>query len=105
MSSYAKFVDDATTAYLDAGKAVDGVVATLLDGVSSIAAKLPTPSVPGLGAVPTAHEVVSAHLDAVDRLVAAQKSFALRLADALPGAAPVVPAQPTAAKAKTAASA
>lgn len=47
---------------------------------------------------------MSADSDAIDRLVAAQKSFALRLADAVAGPGPVVPVVPvqaTASKAKT----
>lgn len=105
MSTYAQLVDDATTTYLDAGKALDGVVTKVLDGVSTIAAKLPTPSVPVLPGLPTAQEVVSAHLDAVDRLVAAQRTFALKVVGAVSAPAVVVPAQATAGKAKAAANA
>ncbi len=104
MSAYAKLVDDATTTYLEAGKAVEGVVTKVLDGVSTLSSKLPTPSIPALGSLPTPHEVVSAHLDAVERVVAAQKAFALKLVPAVEPTV-VVPAQATATKAKAAASA
>lgn len=90
-STYTSLVDDATTSYLDAVGKLGGITTTVLDAVKAIAERLPTPSAPA--PLPTVSEVLTANFAVAERLLAAQKTFALQLADAVPTPAVVVPQQ------------
>lgn len=103
MSSYTSILDDATSTYLDAVGQVGGIATTVVDAAKAVAGKLPVPAQPA--ALPTVSEVVTANFAVAQRLLAAQESFALKLAASLPTAPVVVPAPAKPAAAKAAASA
>lgn len=90
-TTYTSLVDDATTGYLDAAGRLNSVAATVLDAVKVVADKLPRPTAPA--PLPTVSEILTANFAAAERLLAAQKAFALQLAAAVPAPAVVVPQQ------------
>ncbi len=113
MSSYTQFTQQVGTAILDAARQVQNAVVQAVEGVDGLVAKLPglpdgtsvpladrlagLPGLPTLPGLPSAREVVSAHFDLTERLLAAQRAFALRLVTATAESARVfVPAQATA---------
>lgn len=95
MSTYADITEKATNQILEAIKPVEKLAASTfaqaVDGVSKL------PSLPRPEGLPTALDVVSAHFAFAQRMLDAQKDFALGLASATPADATAKPK--TAAKA------
>jgi hypothetical protein len=107
MATYTQFTHQLGTALLEAARPVqDAVVQALgtLDGLAGKVPGLPEASamplvehLQGLPGLPSAREVVSANFDLAERLLAAQRTFALRLVNASAESARVfVPSQATA---------
>ena len=97
MSSYAQLTEQFGTRLLDAVKPAADVVARAVETVDGLLAQLPSlPTLPLTDRLPSRQEVVVANFDLAERLLAAQRDFALRLVHVSPESARVfVPAQAT----------
>jgi hypothetical protein len=90
MNTYAEMTEKATSQLLEAVKPVEELAKNLAAQTIETVGKLP--SLPPVEGVPTALEVVTAHFALAEKLLTAQKDFAIRLASASSGQA-TTPAQ------------
>ena len=107
MPSYAEFVEQAGNRVLDVVRPLQDVVAHAVQVADNFASKLPAvPFASTLPNLPSGREVVIANFDLVERLVASQRAFALRLVSVSAESTRVfVPAQGTPVQEHVAASA
>jgi hypothetical protein len=87
MTTYTELTEKAADQLLEAVKPLNELTQKIADKASETAGKLP--SLPRPEGVPTAFEVVSAHFAFAEKLLGAQKDFALKLAGEATEAAPV----------------
>ena len=78
MTTYTELTEKAADQLLEAVKPLNDLTQKLAGKASETAGKLPT--LPRPEGVPTALEVVSAHFAFAEKLLGAQKDFALKLA-------------------------
>ena len=78
MTTYTELTEKAADQLLEAVKPLSELTQKFADQASETAGKLP--SLPRPEGVPTALEVVSAHFAFAEKLLTAQKDFALKLA-------------------------
>jgi hypothetical protein len=78
MTTYTELTDKAADQLLEAVKPINDLTEKLAVKASETAGKLP--SLPRPEGVPTALEVVTAHFAFAEKLLTAQKDFALKLA-------------------------
>ena len=92
MATYAQLTHQLGTAVLEAARPVQDAVVQALATLEGLAGKVPglpeasarpvADHLQGLPGLPSAREVVSANFDLAERLLAAQRTFALRLVSA-----------------------
>lgn len=85
MSTYTEFITKVGDQVVDAMKEAEERTAAVVSSINDAAAKL-VPSVvtvPGIEALPSAHEVVTANFAIAGRLLDSQREFVLFLVDAL----------------------
>jgi hypothetical protein len=80
MTSYSELTDKATEQLLAAMQSMNDLTTSITDKTMEAVGKLP--SLPTPDGVPTPLEVVTAHFAFAEKLLAAQKDFAFRLAGA-----------------------
>jgi hypothetical protein len=91
MSSYAEITEKATNQLLEAVKPAEQLATSFahkLDGLVKL------PSLPGAGSLPTAAEVITTNFALAEKILTAQKDFALSLASSV--TPPAAPAKATA---------
>lgn len=92
MATYAQFTHQLGTTLLEAARPVQDAVVQALAALEGLAGKVPglpeasarpvVGHLQGLPGLPSAREVVNANFDLAERLLAAQRTFALRLVNA-----------------------
>ena len=92
MATYAQFTHQLGTVLLEAARPVQDAVVQALSTLEGLAGKVPglpeaatrplVDHLGGLPGLPSARDVVSANFDLAERLLAAQRIFALRLVNA-----------------------
>ncbi len=86
MPTYTELTEKAADQLLEAVKPLNDLTQKIADSAANTASKLP--ALPRPEGVPTALEVVTAHFAFAEKLLTAQKDFALKLAgDAAPAKA------------------
>jgi len=78
MTTYAEMTEKATAQLLEAGKPFEELAKSFATSTIDQVSKLP--SLPAVEGVPSPLEVVSAHFALAEKLLNAQKDFAVRLA-------------------------
>ncbi len=83
MPTYAEITEKATTHLLSAVKPVEDLAKAISDSAVTTVSKLPTlPTLPGTDAFPTQLELVTGYFAFAEKVLHAQRDFAVRMASA-----------------------